>query len=352
MSPGLAVMETVAPPRDLTGWPRRRWLGLAIATAVFTMAAVVVALAGRVGPWANWGFTEYPLLSRTDIPAAIAVGRDGTVWFTIEFSNAIGLLRDGEITRIPKGSQNMEPLGLAVDANGFAWYTDSPKGVISRVSPDGEIQSFSLSMPIVRFGRLAIAPDGAIWFAEPIPVSVTQLKDGVFRRFVVGPPAPTGLDNVAPFGVAVDPRGVVWATLQNANKLVRISASGEMTPFPVPTRRSGLADIAVDPSGAVWFLEIAANKIGRFAEDRFQEFPVPTPNAGLTGLAVAPDGAVWFTELRAHKLGRLRNGTITEFALPRSDARPFAVAVDAANNVWYTDLSGWVGRLAAKRAQG
>ena len=246
----------------------------------------------------------------------------------------------------------MEPLGLAIDANGSAWYTDSPKGVISRVSPEGEIHSFSLSMPIVRLGRLAIAPDGAIWFAEPIPVSVTQLKDGVFRRFVVGPPAPTGLDNVAPFGVAVDPRGVVWATLQNANKLVRISASGEMTPFPVPTRRSGLADIAVDPSGAVWFLEIAANKIGRFAEDRFQEFPVPTPGAGLTGLAVAPDGAVWFTELRAHKLGRLRDGIVTEYALPRSDARPFAVAVDAKNNVWYTDLAGWLGRLAAERAQG
>ncbi len=352
MSPGLAVTDALALPRNLTVSARRRWLWLAIVTSVFVMTAVVAVLTGRVNLWGNWGFTEYPMLSRTDIPAAIAVARDGTVWFTIEFSNAIGLLRNGEITRIAKGSQNMEPLGLAVDTNGFAWFTDSTKGAISRVSPDGEIQSFSLSMPVVKFGRLATAPDGAVWFAEPIPVSVTQLKDGSFTRFVVGPPAPIGLDNVAPFGVAVEANGTVFATLQNANKLVQIAPTGEIQAFSVPTRRSGLGDVAVDPSGAVWFLELSANKIGRFAEGRFQEFPVPTASAAVTGLAVAPDGAIWFTELRAHQLGRLRNGTITEFPLPRSDARPFAVAVDSANNVWYTDLSGWVGRLAAKRAQG
>jgi virginiamycin B lyase len=352
MTTGLTVAETITPPEDPARPRRRRWLWLTIVAAIAMLVVVAVILVGRIGPWANWGFTEYRMLSRTDIPAAVAVARDGTVWFTIEFSDAIGLMQHGELKRIRKGSQNIEPLGLAVDADSFAWFTDGPKGVISRISPQGKMQSFSLSMPVVKFGRLAIAPDGALWFTEPVPVSVTQFKDGKFTRFAVGPPAPTGMDNVAPFGVAVDAVGTVWATLQNANKLVRISSSGEVTSFTVPTRRSGLTDVAVDSIGTVWFLEIVANKIGRFADGRFQEFPVPTPNAALTGLAVAPDGAVWFTELRGHKLGRLRNGVVTEFALPRPDARPFGIAVDAANNVWYTDLSGWLGRLAAERAKG
>ena len=153
------------------------------------------------------------------------------------------------------------------------------------------------------------------------------------------------------FGVAVAADRTVWATLQNANKLLRLAPDGQMTTFDVPTRRSGLGDVAVDGVGAVWFLEIAANKIGRFAGGRFEEFTVPTARAGLTSLAVAPDGAAWFTELRAHRLGRVHGGTITEFALPRRDARPFGIAVDAENNVWYTDLSGWLGRLDADRAR-
>ena len=313
---------------------------------------MVVAVAGRIGPWANWGFVEFKMLSRTDIPVGIAVARDGTVWFTLEGSDAIGTLRNGTIQKIGTGADSLEPLGLAVDAEGYVWYTNAQARAISRVSPDGAIRSFPLSTSIARLGRLAVAPDGAVWFAEPTVVSVTRLKDGVFTRHSVGPPAPMGSSNVGPFGVAVDPQGTVWATLQNANSLVRILPGVEMTAFDVPTRRSGLGDVALDGRGAVWVLEASANKVARFIGGRFEEFPVPTPNAGLTALAVAPDGAAWFTELRAHKLGRVRDGVITEFALPRGDARPFGITVDASNNVWYTDLSGWLGRLAADRARG
>jgi virginiamycin B lyase len=332
-----------------SGWRWPRWLGLVIAACI-VMAAV--ALADRVGPWGSRGFTEFRLPSRTDIPVGIAVAPDGTVWFTLESSDSIGLLRDGKLQKLPTGSDSVEPLGLAVDPSGLVWYTDAATRKISRVSPEGSITSFALSTPVARLGRLAIAPDGAVWFAEPSLVSVTHLKNGVFTRHLVGASLTKGSANAAPFGVAVAADGAVWATLQNANKLVRITPGRDVVEFEVPTRRSGLGDIGVDAMGAVSFLEISANKIGRLAGGRFEEFPVPTPGAGLTALAVAPDGAAWFSELRAHKLGRLRDGVITEFPLPRRDARPFGIAVDTRNNVWYTDLSGWIGRLDAERARG
>ncbi len=285
------------------------------------------------------------MLRKTDIPTAVAVARDGAIWFTLEFSDAIGVFRNGRIERLPKGSQNVEPLGLAVDADGAVWYTDAPSRAISRISPDGIITSFSVSAPIAKLGRLAVAPDGAVWFADATMASITRLKDGVFA------PHEVGSFDATPFGVAVDAHGTVWATLQSVNKLARISPDGQVTEFDVPTRASGLGDVAVDPSGAVWFLEFSANRIARFENGHFSEFPIPTPSAGLTGVAAAPDGSVWFSELRVHKLGRVRNGQVTEFLLPRADARPFAVAVDAANNVWYTDLSGWLGMLPANRAR-
>lgn len=344
-------MSAAAARHAFSGWLRNPRLWLVVAGGA-VVALAVVAVAGRIGPWANWGFVEFKMPSRTDIPVGIAVARDGTVWFTLEASDAIGTLRHGTIQKIGTGADSLEPLGLAVDTEGYVWYTNAQARAISRVSPDGAIKSFPLSTSIARLGRLAVAPDGAVWFAEPTVVSVTRLKDGVFTRHTVGPPSPVGSSNVGPFGVAVDPQGTVWATLQNANSLVRILPGAEMTAFEVPTRRSGLGDVALDGRGAVWVLESSANKVARFIGGRFEEFPVPTPNAGLTALAVAPDGAAWFTELRAHKLGRVRDGVITEFALPRGDARPFGITVDASNNVWYTDLSGWLGRLAADRARG
>jgi len=322
------------------------WMGAAAALGLIG----VVVLVWLLKPWAPRGFTEVRMPNRGNIPIGIAAARDGTIWFTME--NAIGRLRGSAIEQVPRRTPDVEPLGLAVHADGTIWYTDAPLRAIARLSPNGQTQIFPLDTSIARLGRLAIAPDGAVWFAEPSTVSVTRLKDGAFTRFAVGPPSLMGEGNVAPFGVAVDTQGMVWATLQNANQLVRIAPTGEMAVFDVPTPRSGLGDVAVDVGGAVWFLELSANKIGRFAGGRFQEFAVPTPSAGLIAIAAAPDGAVWFTQLRGHKLGRIHQGVITEFPLPRPDARPFGLAVDVANNVWYTDLSGWVGRLAASRARG
>jgi virginiamycin B lyase len=285
------------------------------------------------------------MLVKTDIPTAVDVTPNGAVWFTVEFSDAIGVFRNGKIERIRKESENLEPLGLAADGEGGAWYTDTPKRAISRISPAGAIRSFPLSTPIVRLGRLAVATDGAVWFADVTTASVTRLQNGIFKRHDVSS------EGASPYGVAVDPNGTVWTTLQGTDKLGRISPEGQLTAIDVPTRNSGLGDIVVDRSGAVWFVELRANKIGRFAEGRFTEFTIPTPSAGLTAIAAAPDGSVWFTELSVGKLGRLRDGRVTELRLPRADSRPFGLAVDATNDVWYTDLSGWLGMLPAVRAK-
>jgi virginiamycin B lyase len=325
-------------PRSTIG-RRHVWLGVAVLVSV----AAVVALAWR--PWSDAGFVEHRMLRRTDIPAAVAIAPDGAVWFTIEMSDAIGVHRDGRLERVSKGTQNLEMLGLDVDADGGVWYTDGLGRAVARLAADGSVRSFPLATPVVKLGRLAVAPDNAVWFADVTTASVTRLKDGVFTRHV------SRSAGAAPWGVAVEPRGTVWATFPDVNRLARIAADGLVTEFDVPTRGSGLGDVAVDAGGVVWFLEQQANKIGRFADGRFAEFAVPTPSPGLTSLAVGPDGAAWFTELRAGRLGRVRDGRVTEFRLPRPDARPFGIAVDRANNVWYTDLGGWLGMLRAEHAR-
>jgi virginiamycin B lyase len=154
-----------------------------------------------------------------------------------------------------------------------------------------------------------------------------------------------------PYGVAVDRAGNAWATISNANELMRVTPAGEITAFDVPTYASAPGDIAIDAQGAVWFLEFRTNKLARFAEGKFEEFPIPGEKAAVAGLAAAPDGALWFAMLRRHALCRFRNGEFKVFPLPRADARPVSVAVDSKGNIWYVDLTGWVGALSAARAR-
>ena len=78
---------------------RRRWL--AIGLLVIVAAGALVAW--RLGPWRRAGFAEYPMASASDIPTAIAIGPDGSVWITIESSDAIGVFRNGKIDKLPKG---------------------------------------------------------------------------------------------------------------------------------------------------------------------------------------------------------------------------------------------------------
>lgn len=321
---------------------------------VVAIVAAIVWLAVQM-PWSVGrpdlrGFDEYKLPVGMAFPVTLAAAPDRSgVWFTLESSNRLGVLHsNGEFAFVRKEFESIEPLGLAIDAAGAAWFTEAAKQRIVRASLDGAIASFPLGTSVSRLGRLAVGADNTVWFAEATLGSVTQLKsDGQLDRH----PVRGSTAQAVPFGVAVAPDGTVWATLQNADALLRIAPNGVSTSIDVPIRQAGLTDVAVAKDGAVWFLAAGANTIGRYAGGRFEAFNVPTPNAGLTALAVAPDGAAWFSALRAHKLGRVHNGVVTEFALPRDNARPISIAVDGDNNVWYADLAGWIGKLAADRAR-
>lgn len=335
------------------------WWKFVVPGAAIVAALVWLAVrpAGPIGGPDLRGFEEYKLPAGVAFPVALAVAPDRSgVWFTLESSDRLGLLsRNGQFAFVRKEFESIEPLGLAIDATGAAWFTEAPRQTIVRASLDGAIASFPLGTPVARLGRLAVGPDGTVWFAEATRASVTQLdKRGHLIRHPVRSASTASTARAAdgvPFGVAIAPDGTVWATLQSTDALFRIAPNGDKSLIDVPIRQAGLTDVAVAQDGAVWFLAAGANKIGRYAGGRFEEFSVPTPNAGLTALAVAPDGAAWFSALRAHKLGRVHQGVVTEFALPRDNARPISIAVDADNTVWYADLAGWIGKLAADRAR-
>jgi virginiamycin B lyase len=313
------------------------------------LALIVLLVAGALAAWRlsphRIAVVEYPMTVATDIPTAVAAAPDGSVWFTIDFGEGVGLVRDGRVQRLPKKGRNVEPIGLGVDAKGTAWFTDPSAIAVLSMTSSGELQSFPLGTPIARLARLAVAPDGAVWFAESTAYSITRLKDGVFQRH--------DIQSVrgGPYGVAVGADGTVWATLQSANQLIRITPSGEITQYDLPTPGASPTDVAVDAKGGVWVIEFRGNKIAHFADGKFTEYALPEGKAAPSGIAVALDGSIWFGILRGGGLGRLRGGKIDFVPLPRENARPYTLAADAKGDIWYADISGFVGMVPASAAR-
>lgn len=319
------------------------------ASRIGLIVGLVVLLAIAAGVFVWWDaqprradVTEYAMLQSTDMPVAVAVGPDDTVWFSIDFSDAIGRIRDGKVERITKPGKNVDALGITVDAQGNAWYADAPATAVLRVSPAGEIRSFPLGTPIARLARIAAGPDGSVWFAESTAYSVSSIRGDKVERHDI--PSVRG----GPFGVAVAKDGTAWATLQSSNALMKIPPGAPAQEIEIPTRSAAPTDIAVAPDGSVWFVEFRGNKVGHYADGKFTEFSVPEGFGALSGMAVTPDGSAWFGVMKGAAIGRVRDGKVTLYKLPREDAKPFTLAADSKGNLWYADIRGFVGRMTIR----
>lgn len=148
--------------------------------------------------------------------------------------------------------------------------------------------------------------------------------------------------NSEPFGITVGPDGNLWFSELGANKIGRLTPSGQLSEFRVPTSSGSPIAIAVGPDGALWFTELGGNKIGRITTSgSITEYHIPTLHSQPMGLAAGPDGALWFVESSqtAHKVGRITTtGTITEYQA--GFRHLYFIVAGADGRLWYTGGSG------------
>jgi virginiamycin B lyase len=84
-----------------------------------------------------------------------------------------------------------------------------------------------------------------------------------------------------------------------------MTPDGELTDFPLP-RFMGPMGITRGPDGALWFAGSGGNCIGRITTSgAITEFPLPTPGSFPLDIVTGPDGALWFTEAHGNRIGRL-----------------------------------------------
>jgi virginiamycin B lyase len=57
----------------------------------------------------------------------------------------------------------------------------------------------------------------------------------------------------------------------------------------------------------MWFTELRYDRIDRVTlSGRITRYKIPTGGAGAYGIAAGPDGTMWFTERGANKIGRIQ----------------------------------------------
>ncbi|MEI9983848.1 MAG: hypothetical protein WDN69_11925 [Aliidongia sp.] len=284
--------------------------------------------ASKIGRIATTGeIIEFPLPTAAGTPQGIVAGPDGALWFyeagdeggtPAAVPPKIGRITlDGAITEftIPLSLNTAGPFGaaIAVGPDGALWFTvgfdDSLfQAVLGRITTDGTITEYTLSSAAGLPVSIAAGPDGALWlalqnFAGTSPAFLARITpadaaSGGGVEYPVGS---------APFGVTAGPDGALWFT--SPFTLGRITTAGTLSELPYPPA-GGPNGIAAGPDGALWFVEIDEasldTEIGRITTGgTHAEFAVPTAGSVPQSIVAGPDGAMWFTEFAGGRIGRV-----------------------------------------------
>lgn len=280
----------------------------------------------------------------------------------------------------PKAPHRFVLLGLTALvivalASGVAWFashhaspTGNPTSMVQRTST-GSITEFPLPTPGGSPGDITVGPDHNLWFTEDYANKIGRISTkGVITEFPLPAlPAPKS----APGEITAGSDGNLWFTelgFSNAGetngigKIGRISPSGRITEFPLPTQYSHPSGITAGPDGNIWF----TNGDGDGVIERINpngkitEFSLPTTFKGPTeGITAGPDGNLWFTNGNGdnNKIGRISpSGTITAFPLPKISnssggccAQPIPEDITSGpdGNLWFTwSLRNTIGRIS------
>jgi streptogramin lyase len=288
-----------------------------------------------------------PPLDHTGV-SGIVVGPDGAAWITDGVSGTIvRLTATGQATvrRLPGPFENgagvAHPSAIIVGPDQNFWFIDRPAQVVARISRmtlDGVVTSFPMPKEVEPIA-LAEGPDGNLWYADnngappPRVGRMTPVGDR-FDSFE--------LRKGWPFAISAGPDGNVWVAETLANALGRITPTGAVVEFELPTSMAEPASITAGPDGNVWFTEgFGIPRVGRIQPDgTIFEYRVQVngslPPSPVLYIRAGADGKIWFTETDRIASISTDDQTVTEYRCPLRCA-PKLLAPAPDGSIWYHD---------------
>ena len=154
-----------------------------------------------------------------------AVDRRGDLYQANFFANSITrIARTGEVTTfVDQGLQG--PVGLVFDAEGTMYVCNCNGNSISRVSPAGEVEPFAAGEMFACPNGMVMGDDGHLYVTNFNNVDILRVSpEGEAERFVS---VPGGAGNAH----ITSAKGFLYVTKIIANRVVKISGEGEITPL-------------------------------------------------------------------------------------------------------------------------
>jgi virginiamycin B lyase len=232
------------------------------------------------------------------------------------------------------------PHDVAVGADGTVWYTAQRDGALGRLDPaTGKVEVISLGTGAAPHGVI-VGPDGAPWITEGGTNAIVRVDPE--SRAVKRWPLPEARGHANLNTLAFDRRGRVWFTGQSGVYGRLDPRTGAMQVWDAP-RGYGPYGITATPDGAVYYASLAGNHIARVDLDSGAATVVEPPTKGQGARRVWSDsrGHVWVSEWNAGKVARFDPKTASwrEWKLPGDRPRAYAVYVDDKDVVWLSDWS-------------
>jgi len=142
------------------------------------------------------------------------------------------------------GGNFLAPYGIAFDAAGDAWVTNTAGSSVIKLSPGG-VAGTTLTGPLVGPKGVAIDRSGNVWVANPTAGTVVKFAGGAGTgtAYTVG----TG-----PVALAIDSAGTAWVANQLSNSISSVTSGGTVTSYSTGLNLNGPTGVALDTSGNVY----------------------------------------------------------------------------------------------------
>lgn len=189
--------------------------------------------------------------------ADFAVAPDGVMWFRTTGARA----RGGKIGRITllgalsyftlpvNDDVSLGTYNIAVGSDGTVWFTEPVSGRIGTIAPSGKMRHLALSRPMAFTGPHAfvVAPDGTLWF-------------GTERR--IGKVSPSGEITAYPVQGLEYPHsfvsgsgGSLWFLDGDSRNVHTITQNGNVTTYALPSNLSKVTWLFAGTNGTIWFTD-------------------------------------------------------------------------------------------------